>query len=153
MKKNELLEIAKKIQQVSESTYLEYNQKSELLVGKMNVLMLERSDLTQLVGENNVEMMKDNHANHVRFIASILKNFHAEVLLDTVLWVFRAYRSHGFSTNYWAAQLNAWILIMKESLSPEAYREVYPLYEWMQIYIPAFVKLADEELSVSNSLH
>jgi len=153
MKKNELLEIAKKIQQVSESTYLEYNQKSELLVGKMNVLMLERSDLIQLVGENNVEMMKDNHANHVRFIASILKNFNAEVLLDTVLWVFRAYRSHGFSTNYWAAQLNAWILIMKESLSPEAYREVYPLYEWMQIYIPAFVKLADEELSVSNSLH
>ena len=153
MKKNELLEIAKKIKQVNESTFLEYNQKCELLIGKMNVLMLERSDLVHLVGENNMEIMKDNHANHVRFIASILKNYNAEVLVDTVLWVFRAYRSHGFSTNYWAAQLNAWIVIMKEALTPEAYLEVYPLYEWMQIYIPVFVKLSDEELSLSNSLH
>lgn len=153
MDKNELLASAKKIQQVSESTYLEYHQKGELLVGKMNVLMLERSDLEHLIGDNNVEMMKDNHANHIRFIASILKHYNADVLLDTVLWVFRAYRSHGFSTNYWAAQLNSWIVIMKASLSPDAYLEVYPLYEWMQINIPVFVKLSDEDLSVANSSH
>lgn len=115
--------------------------------------MLDRSDLVHLIGENNMEMMKDNHANHVRFIASILKNYNAEVLMDTVLWVFRAYRSHGFSTSYWAAQLNAWIIIMKESLSSEAFREVYPLYKWMQIHIPVFVKLSDEDLSELKSLH
>lgn len=153
MNKEELLATAEKIQQVSGSTYQEYLHKGDLLVGKMNVLMLDRSDLVHLIGENNVEMMKDNHANHVRFIASILKNYNAEVLMDTVLWVFRAYRSHGFSTSYWAAQLNAWIIIMKESLSSEAFREVYPLYEWMQIHIPVFVKLSDEDLSESKSLH
>lgn len=153
MNRNELLASAEKIEQVSGLTYQEYLKKGELLIGKMNVLMLERSDLVHLIGENNVEMMKDNHANHVRFIASILKNYNAEVLMDTVLWVFRAYRSHGFTTNYWAAQLNAWIIIMKESLSPEAYQEVYPLYEWMQIHIPVFVKLSDEDLSESKSSH
>ena len=153
MNKEELLATVEKIQQVSGSTYQEYLEKGDLLVGKMNVLMLDRSDLVHLIGENNVEMMKDNHANHVRFIASILKNYNAEVLMDTVLWVFRAYRSHGFSTSYWAAQLNAWIIIMKESLSSEAFREVYPLYEWMQIHIPVFVKLSDEDISESKSLH
>lgn len=153
MNKDQLLATAGKIGQVSESTYQEYFQKGDLLTGKMNVLMLERSDLVHLIGENNVDMMKDNHANHVRFIASILRNYNAEVLTDTVLWVFRAYRSHGFSTSYWAAQLNAWIIIMKETLSTEAFREVYPIYEWMQIHIPAFVKLSDEDLSTSKSLH
>lgn len=153
MNRDELLVTAGKIRQVSESTYQEYFQKGDLLTGKMNVLMLNRSDLAHLIGENNVEMMKDNHANHVRFIASILKNYNAEVLTDTVLWVFRAYRSHGFSTNYWAAQLNAWIVIMKETLSTEAFHEVYPVYEWMQVHIPVFVKLSDEDLSTSKSLH
>lgn len=153
MNKDELLATAEQIQQVSASTYEEYLKKGDLLVGKINILMLNRSDLGNLIGENNVEMMKDNHANHVRFITSILKNYNAEVLTDTVLWVFRAYRSHGFSTNYWAAQLNAWIIIIKEALSSEAFREVYPLYEWMQIHIPVFVKISDEDLSASKSLH
>lgn len=48
---------------------------------------------------NDIEMMKDNHANHVRFVHSILNNPNAEVHTDTVLWVFRAYKSHGFSSN------------------------------------------------------
>lgn len=115
--------------------------------------MLERPDLNDLIGENNTDMMKDNHANHVRFIASILKNHNSDVLVDTVLWVFRAYRSHGFTSNYWAAQLNAWIVIMKEVLTPESYREVYPYYEWMQINIPSFVLLSDEKLGEANSSH
>ena len=97
--------------------------------------------------------MQDNHANHVRFIASILKNNDADVLVETVLWVFRAYRSHGFSSNYWAAQLNTWMQILKTELSVETYKEVLPLYEWMQINIPIFVKVSDEKLEMPNSLH
>lgn len=153
MNRNELYASAKMIRQVSETAYREYSGKSDLLVGKMNILMSERRDLIQLIGSNNIEMMKDNHANHVRFIASILKNYNPEVLLDTILWVFRAYRSHGFTTNYWAAQLNSWIKILESNLSPEGYKEIYPLYEWMQINIPAFVQLSDENISISKSLH
>lgn len=115
--------------------------------------MLARADLKELIGESNEAMMQDNHANHVRFIASILKNYNPEVLVDTILWVFRAYRSHRFTTNYWATQLNSWISIMKESLSSETYSEVYPLYEWMQVNIPLFVKLSDEKLDNSHSMH
>jgi hypothetical protein len=153
MDKKELLTSAAKLKQVSASTYSEYDKTGDHLVAKMNELMLKRTDLSALIGDGNEEMMKDNHANHVRFIASILKNHHPEVLIDTILWVFRAYRSHGFTTNYWAAQLNAWIVMLKGSLSEETYNEIYPLYEWMQINIPLFVKLSDQELAASNSLH
>jgi len=153
MDKKYLLESAANINQVSESTYVEFQKKAELLTQKMNATMLERPDLEKLIGENNVIMMKDNHANHVRFIASMLKNHNAEVLLASVLWVFRAYRSHGFATSYWAAMLNGWMSIIKENLSPESYIEVIPYYEWMQINIPAFVLLSDEKLESTFSMH
>lgn len=153
MDKKTLLTSAGNLKQVSASAYSEYNIKGDQLVAKMNELMFQRADLHLLIGDGNEEMMKDNHANHVRFIASVLKNYHPEVLVDTILWVFRAYRSHSFTTNYWAAQLNAWIIILKESLSVDTFNEIYPLYEWMQINIPLFVKLSDQQLSASNSLH
>lgn len=153
MDKNLLLDKAGKLLQVSLNSAEEYQQKADRLITVMNEKMLERPDLQSLVGKNNIDMMKDNHANHVRFIASILKNQNADVLVETVLWVFRAYRSHGFTTNYWAAQLNTWMIILKEELSPACFNEVYPYYEWMQINIPAFVKISDENLEGSYSLH
>jgi hypothetical protein len=153
MDKNYLLETAMQLKQVSVKAAEEYYQNTEKLITEMNTLMLERPYIESLVGTNNINMMKDNHSNHVRFIASILNNYNHDVLVDTVLWVFRAYRSHGFTTNYWAAQLNTWIIVIKEALTPESFVEVYPYYEWMQVNIPLFVKVSDEKLEASNSLH
>ncbi|MFP4047361.1 MAG: hypothetical protein ACLFT4_06330 [Bacteroidales bacterium] len=153
MDKNHLLETARALKQVKRETAEEYSRKSDELISQINKRMLERAEIKNLVGEDNLSMMKDNHANHVRFIASILKHYNPEVFIDTILWVFRAYRSHGFSTNYWASQLNTWIEILKEVLSSESYQEVYPYYEWMQVNIPVFVKLTDEDFEASNSMH
>lgn len=153
MDKNYLLETANKLKQVSNSSSIEYAQKAEILTTEMNKLMLERNDLEKLVGKDNINMMQENHSNHVRFIASILKNYNSEVLVETILWVFRAYRSHGFSTNYWAAQLNTWMKILLSQLSEECYTEILPLYEWMQINIPIFVQVSDEKLESPNTFH
>lgn len=153
MDKNYLIETAGKLKQVSPKSAEEYFGKSDRLVAMMNIKMAERTDIESLIGKNNADMMKDNHSNHARFIASILKNYNPEVMVDTVLWVFRAYRSHGFTSNYWAAQLNLWIVAIKEILTPECLFEVFPYYAWMQINIPIFVKLSDEKLESTNSLH
>jgi hypothetical protein len=153
MEKKHLIESANTLVKVSERTAEEYQGKSEQFIQKMNELMLARQDLIKLIGENNTQMMKDNHANHVRFIASILKKKNVEILVETLLWVFRAYRSHGFTTNYWAAQLNTWFVVLQDQLSPESYSEVYPYYEWMQVNIPSFVVLSDEKLELSSSMH
>ena len=153
MDKNFLIETASQLKLISIVSSEEYHQKSEQLIAQMNTLMLEKTDIESLIGKDNINMMKDNHANHVRFMASVLKNYRPEVLVETVLWVFRAYRSHGFTTNYWATQLNTWIYLLKEVLTPESYFEIYPYYEWMQINIPVFVKVSDEKLESSQSLH
>ena len=153
MDKNYLLKTAKELKQVDAKTAREYQEKSDELISEINKRMLQKPEIKNLVGENNLSMMQDNHANHVRFIASVLKNYNPEVFVETVLWVFRAYRSHGFTTNYWATQLNTWIEILREVLTYESFKEVYPYYEWMQTNIPVFVKITDESLETPNSMH
>lgn len=153
MYREKLIQSAKSLKQVTPMSAAEFGTKRETLVARMNLVMCNRPDLIQLVGVNNVEMMKDNHDNHARFIESIFINLSPEVLVDTVLWVFRAYRSRNFSSTYWAAQLNTWIEIYKKVLSPECFNEVYPYYNWMQINIPLFNKLAEGELDAPLSAH
>jgi hypothetical protein len=141
------------LKQVSSEAAAEYASKRERLVDLLNQKMLGRADLKNLVGEDNIDMMKDNHANHARFLESIFVQHEPEVLVDTVLWVFRAYRSRNFSSTYWAAQLNAWIELYKQELSPVGFAEIYPYYNWMQIHIPTFNKLAEENLEAPRSAH
>ncbi|MFO7843522.1 MAG: hypothetical protein R6V16_06895 [Bacteroidales bacterium] len=148
-----LIKTAKYLNPVSEKGYQEYRDKQEKLVSLMNDKMLSRPDINDLVGKDNLDMMRDNHANHVRFMTSVFHNFNSEVLVDTVLWVFRAYRSRKFHSNYWAAQLSNWIEILNQELSKQTFSEIYPYYEWMQVNIPLFVKLSTEELESGKSMH
>lgn len=146
MQREELIQSASMLNQVGEKSALEYSSKRDHLVDLLNKKMESRADLLDLVGVGNVEMMKDNHANHARFLESIFIQQDPVVLVDTILWVFRAYRSRNFSSTYWAAQLNAWIELYKKELSPVCFLEVYPYYSWMQINIPTFNMLAEEHL-------
>jgi hypothetical protein len=49
--------------------------------------------------------------------------------------------------------LNTWIEVLKEVLTEESFLEIYPYYEWMQVNLPIFVKLTDENLESSYSLN
>jgi len=153
MTKSELLKTAQEINPLSQVLADEFSSKRDLLVELLNKKMLERLDLKDMVGEANVDMMKDNHANHARFLESIFYNYSPEVFLDTVLWVFRAYRSRNFKSTYWAAQLNAWVEIHQENLSEDCFKAIYPYYNWMQINIPSFNSLAELEIDAPLSSH
>jgi len=142
----DLVRTASQIPPFVPETAKEFETKREAIVSEMNTLMLSRADLDSLVGANNREMMQDNHANKSRFIHAMLVHFDPEELVDTVLWVFRAYRAHGFTDAYWPAALNAWLAVMERQLSPEAYANVLPLYDWMIVNIPHFVGIADDNM-------
>lgn len=138
MDKKILIKSAGELRSVSKAAANEYILKSDTLIAEINNRMSNRPDLLPLIGESNIPMMKDNHGNHVRFTGSILKNRNDEVLVETILWVFRAYRNHGFSQGYWAAQLSTWIDILRKALTEDSFEEIYPYYEWMQVNIPLF---------------
>ncbi len=133
-----------------EESALAYEKNIDKLIGDVNQDLEEREDIVELIGgKRNLEMMKDNHTNHARFILSMLKNYNAAVMVETVLWVFRAYRVRGFSDLYWAAQLNSWLGSLGSHLSEKHYRNIRPIYDWMLVNIPNFVAIADEETGCS----
>lgn len=144
MDKQTLITSAAHIGPFSDRAVREYEAKADRLVSAINEAMLNRADSKALIGAANTQMMKDNHANHARFILSIMKHYDPEVLVETILWVFRAYRSHGFSSMYWAAQINTWMSALNEYLEKDSCEQVMPLYTWIQVNIPLFEKLSEQ---------
>lgn len=124
----------------------EFSQKRDELAALGNQAMAERPDLDKLVGRENRPMAEDNNRNFARFMESMLLEFDPEVLVETVLWVFRSYRAHGFQPVYWAANLNTWVGHLKQELSKETYDAIYPYFNWLIVNIPVFVKLTDADL-------
>ena len=147
MMKEKLLKTASELQQPPESAAREFLQKHEHMAEMGNRIMAGRDDIDRLVGQSNKKMAEDNNRNFARFMGSLYTNFDPDVFVETVLWVFRAYRSHGFQTTYWAANLNIWTDLIRQELTSDSYEAVYPFYNWLIVNIPIFVKLSDEHLS------
>jgi hypothetical protein len=147
MKKEDLLQSAKKLKQPSIEAIAEFASKADAMTSKLNDSLSQRDDLVQLIGKGNEDMMQDNHRNHVRFMISLFKDYNPEVFTETVLWVFRAYRSHGFKLTYWPAQLDNWVDVFRNELSQESFDQIYPFYDWMIINNPLFASISDQAIS------
>lgn len=145
--KEMLIRTASELNSPSQPALDEFLAIHEQLAEKGNKIITTRPDFQKLVGPDNRQMAEDNNRNFARFMASLFSDYEPTVFIETVLWVFRAYRSHGFKTTYWPANLNLWSELLKSELSPDAYQSIYPFYNWLIINIPVFVKLSDRALS------
>ncbi len=142
--KKELIKSASGLNSLDKPCLEEFKNKKDLILSAINKKMKERKDIKDLVTEKNLLMMEDNHSNHMRFMESIFAGFKAEIFVETILWVFRAYRSHGFKLTYWPALLNTINEIIQESLSKKCAESISAFYSWMIIHIPTFVNYTDE---------
>ncbi|MFC1851020.1 hypothetical protein ACFL27_12570 [candidate division CSSED10-310 bacterium] len=152
MNKDYLIKTAREIVVADSKHSQEYSAHKDTMVAEVNRRMEQRSDIKNLLGEKNLEMMKDNHANHALFVVSILQSFNAEVLVETVLWVFRSYRSRNFHPNYWPASLRTWLDVLKNELSPESFMAIKPLYTWFIVNIPHFTALTESQLELDQDI-
>ena len=143
MNRDDLVRVAASLLPIGPEALAEYRGRRQASVAELNQLMLAREDVDELVGSQNLQMMKDNHANHALFVDSYFEAPDPQVLVDTVLWVFRAYRSRGFHTNYWSAQLQTWYDVLARELSPATFGAIEPLYKWFIVYVPHFVSASE----------
>jgi len=123
------------IETAARETYL-----SALLAGDVRAC---EALVDRLVGAGGRAMSEDNNRNFSRFMESLFAHYLPEVFADTALWVFRAYRAHGFRPIYWPANLDTWLERLRADLSPGTYAECAPFYEWLVVNIPAFTALTD----------
>lgn len=124
-----------------------YDDKQEALAKAVTTALSARPDIERLIGVGNDAMMADNHKNHARFLNSVFRSYHPETLVQTVLWVFRAYRAHGFHLTYWPAQLNAWLDAMRAQLDASQVAALEPFYDWMLVNQPAFATLSEQPIT------
>lgn len=143
MTHDDLIASACQLKSVSASSLAEFSAKREILAAAVNGEMAARSDLLKLVGLDGKSMSEDNNRNFSLFMESLFSEFQPEVLVHTVLWVFRTYRAHGFFPTYWPANLDCWRRQMQQELSTSALAEVLPYYEWLILNIPSFTLLTD----------
>jgi hypothetical protein len=146
MNKEELIKSALKLEQPSAEAIAEFTAKADEMTATINHRLSQRADIVKLIGDGNRDMMYDNHRNHMRFMISLFNNYSPLVFTETVLWVFRAYRSHGFELTYWPAQLDNWVDIFKKELSQDCFNQIYPFYNWMIIKNPIFALISDQVL-------
>ncbi len=142
--KAKLFETARQLKQPPVEAAREFSAQLNKLAEAGNLIIAAREDLDRLVGEGNLSMAEDNNRNFARFMESMFLNYNPEIFTETVLWVFRAYRSHGFQTTYWAANLDIWVEMLKKEVTPDTYTALYPFYNWLIINVPIFTKLTDE---------
>ena len=122
----------------------EFSRKRDAIAARVNQAMAQRRDLEKLVGSDGRSMSEDNNRNFPLFMESLFQAFEPEVLVDTVLWVFRTYRAHGFRPIYWPANLDTWVETLRQELPADAFAAVFPFYRWLIAHIPAFTALTDE---------
>lgn len=146
MTKDSLMASAKLLTQPPAAVVAEFSEKREAMAAMVNRAMNERDDLLKLVGADGVRMSEDNNRNFPLFMGSLFLEYHPEVLVDTALWVFRSYRSHGFAPIYWPANLDTWVEVLRRELSPQAFTAIFVFYRWLIINIPIFTKLTDAEV-------
>ena len=146
MNQEHLLESAYRIIPPTAAATAEFKAKSEVMAAELSRAMLARPDVDRLIGSGNREMLENNSRNMLRFMGSLFLSFEPVVLVETALWVFRAYRSHGFQISYWPANLDTTVELLREQLSPESFASVYPAFEWLIVHNPAFVELSDAAL-------
>lgn len=121
----------------------EFELQRDALAAELNLQMSARPDLDRLIGPGNLAMMQDNSRNFCRFMSVQFQGYEPHVLVQTALWVFRAYRAHGFQTTYWPANLDTFIEILRDKTTPATFEQVYPFFQWLVVNIPTFVTLSE----------
>lgn len=145
MKKEELYRSASQLPLPGEDCAKAFKTRRGELVEELYTRMASRRNLMELVGERNVNRIKENQEHYIRSMEALMFSFYPDTLVDTVLWVFRAYRLQGFKDEYWRTQLADCIEILNSKLPVEQRKNVLPLYQWM-------LENSDSIASLSNSL-
>lgn len=131
MTKEELIASAAELPPPGEDAAQEYMDKGSGLAAKVTASLRANHAVSRVVGQENFALMANNHVNHAQYMASVFYSYSPQSFVESVLWVYRTYTSHGFKHAYWPLQLTAWLEHMRRDLSPRAYEELSPFYRWL----------------------
>ena len=140
---DDLIINAQKNLHVSSASTASYEEKKEKLVEYVDKELARHPSLDELIGQNSIQMMHDNHVNHINFMLNVFKLNKFEMLVKIVPWVYRAYHSHGFSYDYFIVELNAWKQAISLYLEKSEADEIHAVYDWLLDQHEIMIKLSE----------
>jgi hypothetical protein len=140
--KEDLIELAGRITPPSRACSDKMTEQADVLASALNRRMMAREDLISLIGSGNEELMEANHANHFKYIASLASLYDATSMVETIMWVIRAYTAHGFSPQYWDVMLPEAIEVLQHHLPPDDFCQVKVMYDFISQHFEDFVNIA-----------
>lgn len=123
----------------------EYSGIKLKVLSELNDYMTSLEDIEEIIGAGNIDLMIDNHKNHVEFMETFFEKFDTGVLPEIMTWFFKAYMSRGMSVRYREVQLDAWLNILKNNMSADGFNAVSPVYIWLQENLAAAEKTASQQ--------
>lgn len=135
---------------VSQDSGAEWALHGEKLLAQVNQRMAARPEIHGLIGGNPLEMMFDNHANHLRFMTAVFRMGSHEMLATTIPWVYRAYHGQGFNWGYFPVELAEWRTAASDLLTERAFEEIGPVYDWMIAFHSSAVAEAEAYADVDH---
>ncbi len=122
---------ALQLKRVSAAAAVAYEAASEGMLRSVDRKLIEREDLNRLIGSNPIAFMRANHRNHSVFMANVFRYSCYGLFAQVLVWVYRAYRYHGFAGEYFPIELAAWREAVTECLPPPLAAEIDAVYAWM----------------------
>lgn len=134
---------ADRLPRVSEAAAATYRQKMNQLAHYVDESLAQHHQLDDLIGNQALQVLYDNHRHHAAFMAAVLSIGRYDLLVKTVIWVYRTYHAHGFPYDYFVFELQAWIKALEGFLGTGEASEIRQVYVWMLTHHRQFVELAE----------
>lgn len=128
---DDIIKEAKNLPVVPLASATVYHEKIPLLIKQVDQTVSFHPAIHDLIGNNPLQMMYDNHRHHAAFMVTVFSIANYELLARTVPWVYRVYAAHSFSFDYFPVELNAWVAAIDEYMAPDMTAEIKFVYAWM----------------------
>lgn len=127
----DIIKSARALPKVPPKEAAAYQRHLEHLTQYVNRTLASEPGIHELIGNNPLEVMYENHRHHGAFMATVFNIVHYELLAKTIPWVYRAYHGHGFSYDYFPLELKTWCRAVEERISTPSMKAVQAVYQWM----------------------
>ena len=108
--------------------------------------MIDSPETINLIGgHKNIQIMLDNHRNHIAFMNIMIRLGDFQILIRTLPWVYRTYHSQGFRYDYFLTAFSIWKKAINKHIDNDVKDEVLKIYDFMIRNHEATIILAESD--------
>jgi len=146
---DEIIEDAKRLPLVPLGAIAACHEQRSLLTKYVDDTLSAEQSIHDLIGNNPMQIMYDNHKHHAAFMVTVFSLGNYELLARTVPWVYRAYSGLHFSHAYFVLELKAWMQALDQYIAPNLTEEIKSIYAWMLNRHENMIWLSQSEKNLS----